>query len=97
GWKAPVGSDSPGTPARTRTKTGNAMWARQVRMFTFSATVGATATFAVGCTSTPAGDRVDLPSGTVGIGFDDLRYSATLHRVLVPGGRSGNLDLIDPD
>jgi DNA-binding beta-propeller fold protein YncE len=52
---------------------------------------------ALGCSSTPAGDRVDLPSGSIGIGFDDLRYSAGLHRVLVPGGRTGNLDLIDPD
>src|SRR5262249_33176006 len=32
-----------------------------------------------------------------GIGFDDLRYSARLHRVLVPGGRSGRLNLINPD
>jgi DNA-binding beta-propeller fold protein YncE len=71
---------------------------RQVRVFTRSITVSAVATcFTLGCTSTPAGDRVDLPSGSTGIGFDDLRYSATLHRVLVPGGRSGNLDLIDPD
>lgn len=46
-----------------------------------------------GCT----GPHADLPDGSPGIGFDDLRYSARLHRVLVPGGRSGRLDLIDPD
>ena len=46
------------------------------------------------CTSAPA---IDLPDGHPGIGFDDLRYSARLHRVLVPGGRSGNLALVDPD
>jgi DNA-binding beta-propeller fold protein YncE len=44
-----------------------------------------------------AGDHVGLPSSSPGIGFDDLRYSSTLHRVLVPAGRSGRLDLIDPD
>lgn len=46
-----------------------------------------------GCT----GPHADLPDGSPGIGFDDLRYSERLHRVLVPGGRSGHLDLIDPD
>ena len=40
---------------------------------------------------------IDLPDGAPGIGFDDLRYSARLHRVLVPAGRSGRVDLIDPD
>ena len=38
-----------------------------------------------------------MPAGSAGIGFDDLRYSATLHRVLAPAGRTGTLDLIDPD
>src|SRR5438552_17597143 len=52
---------------------------------------------ATGCGSSPAGTRVALPDGSPGIGFDDLRYSATLRRVLVPAGRSGALDLIDPD
>jgi hypothetical protein len=37
-----------------------------------------------------------LPDGAPGIGFDDLRYSRELGRVLVPAGRSGFLDLIDP-
>jgi hypothetical protein len=49
------------------------------------------------CASSPAGQRVSLPGGDKGIGFDDLRYSATLHRVLVPAGRAGTLDLVDPD
>src|SRR6266498_3799332 len=49
------------------------------------------------CKSTPSGDGLDLPGGSPGIGFDDLRYSPRLHRVLVPAGRSGNLDLVDPD
>src|SRR5262245_4617561 len=37
-----------------------------------------------------------LPDGKAGIGFDDLRYDAALGRLLVPAGRTGNLDLIDP-
>src|SRR3954468_8271916 len=40
---------------------------------------------------------IDLPDESPGIGFDDLRYSPRLHRVLVPAGRSGHLDLVDPD
>jgi len=49
------------------------------------------------CASSHTGQQVALPSGEAGIGFDDLRYSSTLHRVLVPGGRTGTLDLVDPD
>lgn len=39
---------------------------------------------------------VTLPQGAPGIGFDDLRFSPELDRVLVPAGRSGNIDLVDP-
>ncbi len=39
---------------------------------------------------------IQLPGGEGGIGLDDLRYSHKLGRVLVPAGRTGNLDLIDP-
>jgi hypothetical protein len=39
---------------------------------------------------------IQLPGGEGGIGLDDLRYSPRLGRVLVPGGRTGNLDLVDP-
>ncbi|MGH7434209.1 MAG: hypothetical protein ACRENE_00875, partial [Polyangiaceae bacterium] len=39
---------------------------------------------------------VPLPDGAPGIGFDDLRYAPVLKKVLAPGGRSGNLDLVDP-
>lgn len=38
-----------------------------------------------------------LPDGKGGIGFDDLRYDAALGRLLIPAGRSGNVDLIDPE
>lgn len=37
-----------------------------------------------------------LPGGERGIGFDDMGFAPSLHMVLVPAGRSGNLDLIDP-
>jgi DNA-binding beta-propeller fold protein YncE len=37
-----------------------------------------------------------LPDGKPGIGFDDLRYDATLARLLIPAGRTGNVDLVDP-
>src|SRR5689334_21177429 len=40
---------------------------------------------------------VALPGGEGGIGFDDLRYSRRLGRVLVPAGRTGNLCLVDPE
>jgi DNA-binding beta-propeller fold protein YncE len=51
---------------------------------------------AVGCNSNAPGDHVSLPNGSVGIGFDDLRYSTALHRVVVPAGRTGTLYLVDP-
>ncbi|HVY49367.1 MAG TPA: hypothetical protein VHB21_25925, partial [Minicystis sp.] len=37
-----------------------------------------------------------LPGGAPGIGFDDLRFVPSLDRVLVPGGRSGALFVVDP-
>jgi DNA-binding beta-propeller fold protein YncE len=42
------------------------------------------------------GQPIELPGGSDGIGFDDLQFSASLARVLVPGGRTGNLFLADP-
>src|SRR5256886_2698593 len=46
-----------------------------------------------------AGGTVDplaLPGAEGSIGFDDLRYSPELRKLLVPGGRSGRLYLVDP-
>src|SRR5215510_5736860 len=40
--------------------------------------------------------KLALPGGEAGIGFDDLMFSPSLHRVLAPAGRTGKLDLIDP-
>jgi hypothetical protein len=39
---------------------------------------------------------LQLPSGSAGIGFDDMRFSATLAQLLIPAGRTGDLDLVDP-
>jgi DNA-binding beta-propeller fold protein YncE len=39
---------------------------------------------------------IDLPGGSIGVGFDDLRYAPALGAVLAPAGRSGRLDLVDP-
>jgi hypothetical protein len=51
-------------------------------------------------TALPAVDAgaipLTLPAGAPGIGFDDLRFSATLGTLLVPAGRTGMLDLVDP-
>jgi hypothetical protein len=47
-------------------------------------------------TAPAAAPEVELPGGSPGIGFDDLRYSERLGLVLVPAGRAGALDLVDP-
>lgn len=53
--------------------------------------------FTSACSTSLSGNQVSLPDGNAGIGFDDLRYSASLHRVLVPAGRSGRIDLVNPE
>jgi DNA-binding beta-propeller fold protein YncE len=52
---------------------------------------------AIGSAPATRTSMIALPGGEGGIGFDDLRYSSRLGRVLVPAGRTGNLDLVDPD
>jgi hypothetical protein len=39
---------------------------------------------------------LSMPGGASGIGFDDLIFAPSIHRVLAPAGGTGNLDLIDP-
>jgi hypothetical protein len=51
----------------------------------------------VAATSAMMPTSLALPGGEGGVGFDDMGFARSLRRVLVPGGRSGNLDLIDPD
>jgi hypothetical protein len=50
-----------------------------------------------GCGLSVSGVPIALPDGAPGIGFDDLRFSPTLHRVLAPAGRTGNLALVEPN
>jgi len=45
---------------------------------------------------TPAGELAMPDRGHDGIGFDDMQFSPA-HGVIVPGGRTGHVDLIDPD
>lgn len=40
---------------------------------------------------------VPLPEGSGGIGFDDIQYSSAMKKVLVPSGRTGMLNLVDPE
>jgi DNA-binding beta-propeller fold protein YncE len=40
---------------------------------------------------------LSLPGADGPVGFDDLRFSAELHRVLVPAGRTGRVNLVDPE
>ncbi len=44
----------------------------------------------------PTTTPLALPGGEGGIGFDDMGFAASLHRVLVPSGRTGRLNLVDP-
>lgn len=60
-----------------------------------AAVLGAAAVLA--CCASPDGDAIAMIHSSPGIGFDDLRWSPSLGRVLVPGGRSGVLDLVTPD
>ncbi len=39
---------------------------------------------------------IEIPGGSAGIGFDDLRFAPASGRLLVPAGRAGVLALVDP-
>ena len=53
-------------------------------------------TAAAACAQPFTGEMIAIANDNKGIGFDDLRYSPSLHRVLVPAGRTGTVVLIDP-
>ena len=44
----------------------------------------------------PIAESIPIPEAAGGVGFDDLRFSISLRKVLVPAGRTGALVLIDP-
>lgn len=48
------------------------------------------------CAQPFTGETVAISKDKKGIGFDDLRYSPSLRRVLVPAGRTGTIVLVDP-
>ncbi|MFL5318329.1 MAG: YncE family protein [Myxococcaceae bacterium] len=66
---------------------------RRVALAVFLLSFAAQAADGGAATSSSA---VALPNGAPGIGFDDLRMAHGLGKVLVPAGRSGRLDLVDP-
>ncbi len=50
----------------------------------------------LGAMASAAPAPIEIPGGSPGIGFDDLRFSAALGKVLVPAGRTGAVLLLDP-
>lgn len=67
------------------------MMFRIFRISAFALLVAASA-----CAQPFTGETIAISHDNKGIGFDDLRYSPSLHRVLVPAGRTGAIVLIDP-
>jgi hypothetical protein len=55
-----------------------------------------TALAAVFLSASAAPSPLPMPGGSGGIGFDDVRFSEELHEIMVPAGRTGRLDLVDP-
>jgi DNA-binding beta-propeller fold protein YncE len=54
-----------------------------------------TSLIGAGCAASAQVEPLPLPGGAQGIGLDDLRYSPSMHSVLVPAGRTGNIDVVD--
>lgn len=54
------------------------------------------ALFLIATAAGAAAETIPVPDGARGIGFDDIQYAPGLKRVLVPGGRTGRLLVIDP-
>jgi len=49
-----------------------------------------------GAMASAAPAPIEIPGGSAGVGFDDLRFSVPLGKILVPAGRTGSLVLLDP-
>jgi len=65
------------------------------RLSTFGA-MALLLTASAACAQPFKGESIAIANDKKGIGFDDLRYSASLRRVMVPAGRTGEIVLIDP-
>jgi hypothetical protein len=66
---------------------------RRARAVAVGAVLAAIAALAFG---QPAPETIPVPGGQSGVGFDDLAYSADLHRVIVPAAGTGTLLLVNP-
>jgi hypothetical protein len=44
----------------------------------------------------PVPSTIPIPGGEAGVGFDDLRFSAALGRLIIPAGRTGSIVLLEP-
>src|SRR5690349_9450825 len=55
------------------------------------------ATFLLATLMMAATSKQPFSNSGQGIGFDDLGFAPTLRKVMVPGGSTGKLALIDPD
>ena len=51
---------------------------------------------ALAAAAAPSGKAIALPDGAGGIGLDDMGWAPSIARVVVPAGRTGRIDLIDP-
>ncbi len=58
--------------------------------------VGALLLAAGAARAQPVPVSIPIPGGEAGVGFDDLRFSAALGRLLVPAGRTGSIALLEP-
>ena len=55
-----------------------------------------TVSIATACAATSSPTLLKIPGGARGLSFDDIGFSHTLNRVLVPAAQTGNLVLVDP-
>jgi len=51
---------------------------------------------AAAVSAAPGGKTIPLPDGAGGVGLDDMGWAPSLGRIVVPAGRTGRIDLIDP-
>lgn len=73
-------------------------WSRGILALLFFLAADAAALPASGGTGrdAPSVERIGLPGAEGGTGFDDISFAPGINRVLVAGGRTGILYLIDP-
>ena len=95
GTVAPATGGSPGTSMAGRGMTAGMGSPSAGSGMAAGGTGGAPKAGTSGSTE-PMVSYVPIPDGPPGIGFDDMKYSPELKRLIVPAGRTGDVDLIDP-